>query len=148
MTRRLAAVAGVIVTAMTAMSLSVAPQPVSVPASEVVVRQLYAAFNAHEVTALVAHVSDDVRWMSVAGDAVVVETSGREALRASMSRYFRSMPTVRSRIAALMPAGEFVTVHERVTWMQGAIERTQSAVAVYRLRNAQIVSVWYFDVMP
>jgi hypothetical protein len=121
---------------------------VSVSASEDVVRQLYTAFNAHEATALVAHVSDDVRWMSVAGDAVVVETSGREALRASMSRYFRSTPTVRSRIAALMPAGEFVTVHERVTWMQGPTEKTQSAVAVYRIRNAQIVSVWYFDVMP
>ena len=125
MTRRLAAAAGVIVTAMTAMSLAVTPQPVSVSASEDVVRQLYTAFNAHEATALVAHVSDDVRWMSVAGDAVVVETSGREALRASMSRYFRSTPTVRSRIAALMPAGEFVTVHERVTWMQGPTEKTQ-----------------------
>ena len=77
MTRRLAAVAGVIVTAATAMTLAVTPQPLPVPASEAVVRQLYAAFNTHEATALVAHVSDDVRWMSVAGDAVVVETSGR-----------------------------------------------------------------------
>jgi hypothetical protein len=148
MTRRLTAAAGVIVTAMASMSLAGAPQPVSVSASEKVVRQLYTAFNTHEASALVAHVSDDVRWMSVTGDVVVVETSGRDALQASMSRYFRSLPTVRSHIAALMPAGEFVTVHERVTWMQGPTEKRQSAVAVYRIRNARIVSVWYFGVMP
>lgn len=149
MTRRLAAMAGVIVTAMTTMSLAATPQPLPLPesASEAVVRQLYTAFNAHDTAALVARVSDDVRWMTVAGDAVVVETSGREALRTSMSRYFLARPTVRSRIAALMPAGEFVTVHERVTWMRDSTEKTQSAVAVYRIRNAQIVSVWYFDVM-
>jgi hypothetical protein len=148
MTRRPAAMAAVIVTAMMTMGLAVMPQPLPPPASEAVVRQLYTAFNAHDAAALVARVSDDVRWMTVAGDAVVVETSGREALRASMTRYFRSTPTVRSRIAALMPAGEFVTVHERVTWMRDSTEKTQSAVAVYRIRNAQIVSVWYFDVLP
>ena len=148
MSRRLAAMAGVIVIAMTTMSLAVTPQPLPGSASEAVVRQLYTAFNAHDPAALVARVSDDVRWMTVAGDAVVVETSGREALRTSMSRYFLARPTVRSRIAALMPAGEFVTVHERVTWMRDSTEKTQSAVAVYRIRNAQIASVWYFDVMP
>lgn len=102
MTHRLAAVAGVIASATTAMCLAISPHPVSASSSEDVVRQLYTAFKAHEAAALVAHVSDDVRWMTVAGDTVVVETSGRDALRASMSRYFRSTPTVRSRIVALM----------------------------------------------
>jgi len=46
-----------------------------------------------------------------------------------------------------MPAGDFVTVHERVAWQQGAVEKTQSAAAVYQLKDLQIVAVWYFDVM-
>lgn len=120
----------------------------SAPSSEEVVRQLYAAFNAGNAEALVSQVSHEVRWMNVAGESVVVEAAGREALRASMTRYFRSRPTVRSRIEALMPTGDFVTVHERVIWTQGDTERTQSAVAVYKLRNGKITAVWYFDVMP
>jgi hypothetical protein len=115
---------------------------------ELTVRALYDAFNARDADALVAHVTDDVQWNTVAGQSITVETSGKSALRASMVRYFRSMPTVRSQIEGILPAGDFVTVHERVTWRRGDVEQTQSAVAVYKVREGRIAAVWYFEVMP
>jgi hypothetical protein len=128
--------------------LSLSTAALSAATSEDVVRKLYKDFNSHNADTLVSNVSDDVRWMTIAGEKILVETSGREALRASMGRYFRSTPTVESRIESLMSAGDFVTVHERVTWRQGSTQKTQSALAVYKLRDSQIVAVWYYDVMP
>ena len=122
--------------------------PAPVAAAETAVRALYDAFNTGSADALVAHVADDVKWMSVTGQSVAVEAAGKEPLRASMTRYFRSLPTVRSRIEAIMSAGDFVTVHERVTWRAATGERTQSALAVYKVRDNRIVSVWYYEVMP
>jgi hypothetical protein len=123
-------------------------QPPAAAASETAVRALYAAFNTGSADALVTHVSDDVKWMTVTGQSVAVEATGKEALRASMLRYFRSLPTVRSRIESIMAAGDFVTVHERVTWRAATGEKTQSALAVYKVRDGRIVSVWYYEVMP
>ena len=122
--------------------------PAPVAAAETTVRALYEAFNTGSADALVAHVADDVKWMTVTGQSVAVEAAGKEPLRASMARYFRSLPTVRSRIEAIMSAGDYVTVHERVTWRAAAGDRTQSALAVYKVRDRRIVSVWYYEVMP
>jgi hypothetical protein len=119
-----------------------------IPAAETVVRALYDAFNTGSADALVTHVSDDVKWMTVAGQSLAVEVAGKAALGSSMVRYFRSIPAVRSRIESIMSAGDFVTVHERVTWRAASGEKTQSALAVYKVRDRWIVSVWYYEVMP
>lgn len=131
-----------------ALLLSVSTSVLAAATPEEVVRKFYKDFNSHDSDTLVSNVSDDVRWMTITGEKIAVETSGREALRASMVRYFRSMPTVESRIESLMSAGDFVTVHERVSWRQGSTQKTQSALAVYKLKESQIVAVWYYDVMP
>ena len=114
---------------------------------EDVVDRAYAAFNAHNAGAFVALVSDDVRWMSVRGDQLKVELSGREPLRQYLVRYFASLPSAQSVIAARMTAGAHVTVHERVTWRRGERDMTQSALAVYEVRDGHITAVWYFETM-
>lgn len=118
------------------------------PASpETTVRSAYDAFNARDAEAFVSHVSEDVRWMSVSGESVRTETSGRDALRTYLARYFRSVPTVQSRIESLIVASSFVAVHERVTWRSASGEKTQSALAVYQVNDGRIVAVWYHDVV-
>ena len=124
------------------LQVQAAPSP-----AERAVRALYEAFNTGNADALVAHVADEVKWMTVTGPLVATEADGKEALRASMLRYFRSIPSARSRIESLMAAGDFVTVHERVTWRAASGEKTQSALAVYKVRDGRILSVWYYDVM-
>lgn len=129
-----------------AVALTLGQTPATSPAEQAV-RALYQSFNAHDSDALVAQVSDDIKWATVGADALKTEAAGKDALRASMQRYFKSLPTVRSRIEAIMAAGEFVTVHERVTWGKAPAEKTQSAVAVYKVRDGRITNAWYFDVM-
>jgi uncharacterized protein (TIGR02246 family) len=114
---------------------------------EDVVDRAYAAFNAQDAGAFVALVSDDVRWMSVRGDQLKVELTGREHLRQYLVRYFSSLPSARSSIDARMTAGAHVTVHERVTWRRGERDMTQSALAVYEVRDGRITAVWYFETM-
>jgi hypothetical protein len=113
MTRRLAAAASVIVTAMTAMSLAVTPQPVSVSASEDVVRQLCAAFNTQEAAALVAHVSDDVSEGSQAGTAKgdsSVAMEGRVKDRSTHGVVVMGIQHAFDRIAAGQPMPEVFEV--------------------------------------
>jgi hypothetical protein len=123
-------------------------QTPSAVTGEPLVRKFYGDFNSHNAEALVSHVAENVRWMTITGEAIAVEVAGRDALRTSMTRYFRGLPTVQSRIESLMVAGDFVTVHERVTWRAGTAEKTQSALAVYKLKGPEILAVWYYDVMP
>ena len=130
------------------LSLLVIAQSAPAVTAEAVVRKLYADFNTHSADALVANVAENVQWMQITGDKIAMEASGREPLRASMARYFKSTPTVQSTIESLMAAGDFVTVHERVRWRSGAAEKTQSAVAVYRIKESKVAAVWYYDVMP
>ena len=112
---------------------------------ERVVGQAYEAFNAHDVDQFVSHVSEDVRWMTVRGDAVATETAGREALRTYLQRYFRRLPTVRSRIESVSAVAGHVAVHERVTWTSARGERSQSALAVYEVVRGRITRVWYYE---
>jgi hypothetical protein len=133
---------------MLALALPQGPATAAAGATpEATVRSAYDAFNTRDADAFVRHMSDDIRWMSVTGETVKVETSGREPLRAYLTRYFRGMPTVQSRIESLMAAGPYVTVHERVTWQSAKGERTQSALAVYQVTDGRITAVWYHDVM-
>jgi len=61
-----------------------------------VVRAHFEAFNRHDVDALVARVAPDFIWFNVTSNETKVEVQGRDALRASLTSYFKSTPTVRS----------------------------------------------------
>ena len=61
-----------------------------------VVRAPFEAFNRHDVDALVARVAPDFIWFNVTSNETKVEVQGRDALRASLTSYFKSTPTVRS----------------------------------------------------
>src|SRR5690606_809566 len=62
------------------------------------VLNLIAAFNAQDSAGMSRFVTDDVQWLSVNGEAVSIETSGKAALVTAMNDYFKSCPTCRSRL--------------------------------------------------
>ena len=37
--------------------------------------------------------SEDIQWLSVVGDKLIVETQGKAKLRESMTAYFRATPS-------------------------------------------------------
>ena len=108
------------------------------------VQRLLEAFNAHDVEAMTRHVAEDVQWLSAQGGALRVETEGRAALAEAMTGYFRSLPSARSEVEALLVSGDFVAVRERVHWEQDGQPRSQAALAVYELRGDLVARVMYF----
>ena len=113
-------------------------------ASETVVRQFEAAFNKHDVAALTALVTDDAQWLSVNGDKLSVETSGKAALETWLSGYFKSCPTCRSEFESVMVAGSYVIAHERASWESKSGPKAQRSLSVYEVRGGLIRRVWYY----
>ena len=57
--------------------------------------------------------ADGIQWLSVDGAKVTVETEGKDALRASMTRYFQQCPSCKSDLVWLKTAGSRVSAQER-----------------------------------
>lgn len=111
---------------------------------EAVIRAQLAAFNAHNVEAMVANLAGEFAWFAVGSDSMTVEMQGRDAFRSSMRQYFGQVAGARAEIEGLIVVGDFVTTRERAYWYAGDQEVSQAALAVYEVRNNLIHRVWYY----
>jgi hypothetical protein len=109
-----------------------------------VVERLMNAFNAHDVEAMAAAVTEDVQWFSVSGAEIGVEADGVDALKAGMKSYFEAIPTARSELEGSFVSGKYVVVRERAYWGAGESERSQSSLAVYEIAGELVRRVWYY----
>jgi len=120
----------------------------SVAANEVdhaaLVEDYVTAFNTQDSAAMARMVTEDVQWLSVKGDSVVVETAGRAALVKAMDSYFASCASCRSRLVDVQVLGSRVSVIEEASWLAGDERRAQSSIAVYELEGSLITRVYYF----
>lgn len=106
-----------------------------------IVRNFVAAFNQQDVPAMLMLTTHDVRWMSVDGDSVSVETGNSAELREAMQQYFADRPSSHSVLLDLSASGDFVTTLEQA----GSIDqRGQCATAVYEFAGDLIRNVWYY----
>ncbi|WP_376692927.1 nuclear transport factor 2 family protein [Wenzhouxiangella sp. EGI_FJ10409] len=110
-----------------------------------VVERYMAAYNDHDVDAMLELVDPDIQWLSVDGDRISVETDGAEALAEAMRGYFEAVPSTRSSIESMMVSGQRVSVRERAHWESSGQPRSQAALAVYEIAEGRIVRVWYFS---
>jgi hypothetical protein len=115
-------------------------------AAQAVVECYIAAYNRHDVDAMVELVHPEVEWLSVTGATISVEAHGAAALHAALRRYFASLPSARAAIEAMMPAGAYVSVYERAHWEVRGEGRSQTALAVYEVADGRIRRVWYYPV--
>lgn len=115
---------------------------------EVIVRSFIEAFNNHDVGAMATLVDENMVWLSVQGDSVLAEASGREELVRQMEGYFATAPSIRSEAQDLITTGSFVSFRERVYWEGDQGEQTQASLAVYEIREGLIVHVWYYPAVP
>lgn len=117
------------------------------PSTETV--KLYVqAYNDRDVERMLVGVATDIRWMSVAGDEVSVETSNRIELRAAMSAYFNSTSNTRSELRSILESGPFVHTVEEAFWSTADGEKSQCSMAIYELAEQRIRNVWYFAAYP
>lgn len=117
-------------------------------APETVIRAQLAAYNAHDVEAMVANVAAGFVYFAVDSDSTEPQLRGREAFHQSMTRYFRSVSGTRAEIEEMFRAGEFIAVRERAYWMESGRERSQVSLAVYEIRDGLIYRVWYYPAAP
>ncbi len=113
------------------------------------VRRFVEAFNAQDATAMTMLVVPDVEWVTVDGAALRVESSGRDALHAGMTDYFKSCPSCRSTLTSISETASRVTTIETASWFTKARERReQQAIAIYEFDGPLISRVLYFPSEP
>ena len=115
---------------------------------EAEVKQFVAAFNARNIEAMLAVVDEKVQWLSVDGTKVTIEADGKNALRASMERYFRDCPSCKSSLDWVRGSGSRVAATERATWSGKDGFKSQRSLSVYEFRNGKILRVYYFPTEP
>lgn len=121
-----------------------APAASSMTAEEGVVTEYSAAFNAHDVAAMQALMADDITWLSLAGDSVMVDATGAEELVAGMDAYFGDFPDVQSEVEIVAVVGAYVHAKETASWSRDGVRSSQSSLSTYEIRDGRVQRVWYF----
>ena len=105
-----------------------------------VLERTYAAFNARDVDAVLAHMRFDVIWPNGMEGGTVV---GHAAARAYWTRQWSLIdPRVEPRAFTVEPDGRVaVTVHQVVRDLAGAVLKEATVQHVYSLHDGLIVSM-------
>lgn len=109
------------------------------------VERFVAAFNAHDSEAMARLVSDDVAWLSITGNDVDVEVTGKNELVASMTAYFKSCPTCQSELSGIISTSGRVSAIEITRWQGNSGEKSQRSISVYEFSDGMIQRVYYFS---
>jgi hypothetical protein len=110
------------------------------PMDAATVRQLYAAFNAKDIDAVLARMQPDVDWPDMLENRRLI---GHDAVRAYWLRQFEIIdPAVEPRDVVEHNGTELVVeVHQVVRNLQGDILSDQVVRHVYTLRNGLIAAM-------
>lgn len=124
-----------------------APAPAADTAPAAVVRAYIAAYNAHDIDAVVSFLTPDFTWINVVGDSVSIEARGPADIRAQLAAYFRELPTARSELEDVTVLGPWVSARERAHWVGARGPRSQASLSVYEVRRGRLRRVWYYPVV-
>ncbi len=103
-----------------------------------------AAYNARDAAAMMEMVTEDVRWLSVDGDAIQAEASGRDELEAAMTIFFKGSSRASSRMRIIRQDGNFVFGVEEIMRQPSDENKNKCSVVVYEFTRVLIKNVWYF----
>jgi hypothetical protein len=117
------------------------------------IQQYMDAFNAHDPEAVGKTLAADVSWMSISGDKMSVDGTGRDAVVTWLRGYFKSFPDVRTLVIAKpallegtdFAAGRFFALREAPSWTgKDGKPRTQCSWAMFELSDDGLIQrVWY-----
>ncbi len=105
---------------------------------EPVQRQLE-AYNARDIERFAAEYAQDVQvFVAPAAEPLL---SGKPAFTAHYARNRFTLPELHARVVNRMVSGDIVVDHEQVTGLrEGVVE----AIAVYKVKDGLIQTVWFF----
>jgi hypothetical protein len=89
-------------------------------------------------------VADDVSWLSITGEDVAVQVTGKSELVSSMNAYFESCPSCRSELSGIISTSDRVSAVELVSWQGERGSMSQRSIAVYEFSQGLIQRVYYF----
>jgi uncharacterized protein (TIGR02246 family) len=131
-----------------ALSLALGQAVPAQPDHAATVRRFVDAFNARDIDAMLALATDDVEWLSVDGAKISVETSGKDALRKSMTAYFKSCPTCRGAVDIRTVTAARVAAVETASWVDANGPRSQQSLSVIEFDEGRIRRVYYYPIEP
>ena len=103
------------------------------------------AYNDKDIAAMTAFMHPDIEWLSVTGNKIVVEVSGKEALSTSMQEWFENPDLPKGKLRDWSLNGNYVAVTETAFWTtKEGEDKSQSALTVYELEDALIRRVYYY----
>ena len=108
------------------------------------VEKFVAAFNAQDSHAMASLVADDIEWLSIVSNEVIVEARGKSNLIESMDTYFKSCSTCRSELSEMVSTTSRVSAVEVASWQEKSGIRSQRAISVYEFSDDLIIRVYYF----
>lgn len=111
---------------------------------EEIVYSYVAAFNAHNVEAMLEMVTDDVQWLTIGGDKIVTETGNKEELRQGMEGYFESCSTCKSNLIHVFSTGTRVSALEEANFETAQGSQKQQSISIYEFSGNLIKRVYYF----
>lgn len=114
-------------------------------AAEKTVLDFVTAFNQQNIDAMLALASEDLSWMSVAGEILAVEATGSQNIKTAMLDYFAGHPNSHSKIIQIQSSGPWVTTLEQAGREIDGQFTGKCAYAMYQLDKGLIKSVWYFS---
>jgi hypothetical protein len=112
--------------------------------NEQMVRDYVAAFNGRDVDAMVSMVTENIQWLTVAGDKLTIETDGKPKLRQNMAAYFKSNPSAKSELVWVQVTKLRVAALEKASWQGKSGPKSQSSLSVYEFRDGLIARVYYY----
>jgi hypothetical protein len=112
------------------------PAPPKVSAAEKVVQEQLEAYNRHDVDGFLKTYSAEIKLYEFPDKEIL---SGQDAMRKTYGRLFEREPDLKAKSAKRIVQGEYVIDHEEVS----GGGREFKAVAIYRVKDDKIVTVWF-----
>ncbi|MEM9570453.1 MAG: nuclear transport factor 2 family protein [Pseudomonadota bacterium] len=100
-------------------------------------------FNQHDVDGMRDFWADDIEWVDVSGDSIVVISDSANELAEMMIGYFSDHPDVQSSTEIVLQSGKSLAFVETATWTQSGEVQSQEALAFYQLNDGKISRFWY-----
>jgi hypothetical protein len=117
----------------------------SAPNEHPIISPYSAAWNDQDLESMASLMHEDIAWMSVEGDAIKIEISGKEAMVAEMKSWFEGGNLPRGSLRDWSVNGNYVAVTETASWTtKDGENKSQSALTVYELEDNLIRRVYYY----
>jgi hypothetical protein len=108
-------------------------------ASERIVQEQVEAYNRHDLDAFLGFYSPEIKLYDFPGKEV---SSGLDAMRKIYGKLFADNPELKVDIVKRIVQGDIVIDQEAVA---GSGRRRFTAVAIYRVREGKIATVWFVE---